>query len=122
MGSATVIATIPIALFMSVYLRLIRVGHIGEISLIGFVRSRDYLFTFLKIGTIVTLAIGVVRVAPELKMPAVTKFIDGTGPVWSGSLFPFLFITIACRTSPLVAHTQKFQAAIDQGLGLAPAK
>ncbi len=57
---------------------------------------RDYLSTFLKIGAIVALAIGILVVAPELKMPAVTKFIDGTGPVWSGTLFPFLFITIAC--------------------------
>jgi len=57
---------------------------------------RDYLSTFLKIGTIVGLAIGILLVAPDLKMPAVTKFVDGTGPVWSGSLFPFLFITIAC--------------------------
>lgn len=57
---------------------------------------RDYLSTFLKIGAIAALAIGILIVAPELKMPAVTKFIDGTGPVWSGSLFPFLFITIAC--------------------------
>ncbi len=57
---------------------------------------RDYLSTFLKIGTIVGLAIGIFVVAPDLKMPAITKFVDGTGPVWSGSLFPFLFITIAC--------------------------
>ncbi len=57
---------------------------------------RDYLSTFLKIGTIIGLAIGILFVAPDLKMPAVTQFIDGTGPVWSGSLFPFLFITIAC--------------------------
>jgi carbon starvation protein len=57
---------------------------------------RDYLSTFLKIGTIVALALGIVFVAPELKMPALTKFADGTGPVWSGNLFPFLFITIAC--------------------------
>src|SRR5262245_32943759 len=57
---------------------------------------RDYLSTFLKIGTMVLLAIGIIVVHPDLKMPAVTKFIDGTGPVWSGSLFPFLFITIAC--------------------------
>ncbi|MEO0316821.1 MAG: hypothetical protein RL404_498 [Pseudomonadota bacterium] len=57
---------------------------------------RDYLSTFLKIGAIAALAIGILIVAPQLKMPAVTKFIDGTGPVWSGSLFPFLFITIAC--------------------------
>jgi carbon starvation protein len=57
---------------------------------------RDYLSTFLKIGAIVALAVGILIVAPDLKMPATTRFIDGTGPVWSGSLFPFLFITIAC--------------------------
>ncbi len=144
-GSFTVMATIPIALFMGVYSRWFRVGRIGEVSLIGFVllmgaifggqfvqaspllaplftftgtqltwmligygfvasvipvwlllAPRDYLSTFLKIGTIVGLALGIVFVAPHLQMPAVTKFIDGSGPVWSGSLFPFLFITIAC--------------------------
>ncbi|MES2127383.1 MAG: carbon starvation CstA family protein [Pseudomonadota bacterium] len=144
-GSFTVMATIPIALFMGVYSRYWRVGRIGEISLIGFVllmlaivggqyvqestalaplftftgteltwmligygfiasvipvwlllAPRDYLSTFLKIGTIVGLAIGIVLVAPYMKMPALTKFIDGSGPVWSGSMFPFLFITIAC--------------------------
>jgi carbon starvation protein CstA len=144
-GSFTVMATIPIALFMGVYSRFIRVGRIGEVSLIGFVllmgaiiggqwvhdsptwgpmftftgtqltwmligygfvasvipvwlllAPRDYLSTFLKIGTILALALGIVLVAPHLQMPAVTKFIDGTGPAWSGSLFPFLFITIAC--------------------------
>lgn len=57
---------------------------------------RDYLSTFLKIGTIFGLAIGILLVMPELKMPALTKFIDGTGPVFSGNLFPFVFITIAC--------------------------
>lgn len=57
---------------------------------------RDYLSTFLKIGTILALAIGIIVVAPDLQMPALTKFIDGTGPVFSGNLFPFLFITIAC--------------------------
>jgi carbon starvation protein len=57
---------------------------------------RDYLSTFLKIGTILGLALGVIFIAPDLKMPAMTQFIDGSGPVWSGSLFPFLFITIAC--------------------------
>ncbi len=57
---------------------------------------RDYLSTFLKIGAIAALAIGIVVVAPPLRMPALTQFIDGSGPVWSGSLFPFLFITIAC--------------------------
>jgi carbon starvation protein len=57
---------------------------------------RDYLSTFLKVGTMALLAIGILLVQPDLKMPAITRFIDGTGPVWSGSLFPFLFITIAC--------------------------
>ncbi|MFL4979611.1 MAG: carbon starvation CstA family protein [Xanthobacteraceae bacterium] len=57
---------------------------------------RDYLSTFLKIGVVVGLAIGIYLVQPELKMQAVTRFADGTGPVFSGPLFPFLFITIAC--------------------------
>ncbi|WP_313169422.1 carbon starvation CstA family protein [Massilia oculi] len=144
-GTFTVMATIPIALFMGIYSRYVRVGRIGEISAIGFVllmlaiiggqwvhdsptwgpmftftgteltwmligygfvaavipvwlllAPRDYLSTFLKIGTILALAIGIIVVAPDLQMPAVTKFIDGTGPVWSGNVFPFLFITIAC--------------------------
>src|SRR6478672_2726479 len=57
---------------------------------------RDYLSTFLKVGTMTLLAIGIILVQPDLQMPAVTKFIDGSGPVWAGSVFPFLFITIAC--------------------------
>ncbi|MEH3106170.1 MAG: carbon starvation protein A [Sphingomonas fennica] len=57
---------------------------------------RDYLSTFLKIGAIAALAVGLVIMAPPLRMPAVTRFVDGSGPVWSGGLFPFLFITIAC--------------------------
>lgn len=57
---------------------------------------RDYLSTFLKIGTIVGLAIGIFIAMPHLQMPAVTEFINGTGPVFAGNLFPFLFITIAC--------------------------
>lgn len=57
---------------------------------------RDYLSTFLKIGTVALLAIAIFFVSPYLQMPAVTKFIDGTGPVFAGNLFPFLFITIAC--------------------------
>jgi carbon starvation protein len=57
---------------------------------------RDYLSTFLKIGTIFGLALGILLVMPDLQMPALTKFIDGTGPVFSGNLFPFVFITIAC--------------------------
>ncbi|TIR31630.1 MAG: carbon starvation protein A [Mesorhizobium sp.] len=144
-GIFTVMATIPIAMFMGLYMRYIRPGRIGEISLIGvllllgsiwlggqiaadpvwakaftftgvqitwmligygFVAAvlpvwlilapRDYLSTFLKIGTIVALAIGILITMPELKMPALTQFTDGTGPVWKGGLFPFLFITIAC--------------------------
>lgn len=144
-GTFTVAATIPVALFMGVYLRYIRPGRIGEVSIIGFVllmlaiiggqwvhesqtwaplftydgkaltwmligygfvaasipvwlllAPRDYLSTFLKIGTIVALAIGIVIVAPPLQMPAFTQFAAGNGPVWSGNLFPFLFITIAC--------------------------
>lgn len=57
---------------------------------------RDYLSTFLKIGVIAGLALGILYVRPDLQMPAVTHFIDGTGPAFSGKLFPFLFITIAC--------------------------
>ena len=144
-GIFTVMATIPIAMFMGVYMRYIRPGRIGEISIVGvllllgsiwlggqiaadpvwakaftftgiqitwmligygFVAAvlpvwlilapRDYLSTFLKIGTIIALAIGILVTMPDLKMPALTQFIDGTGPVWKGGLFPFLFITIAC--------------------------
>ena len=57
---------------------------------------RDYLSTFMKIGVVTLLALAIIIVRPDLQMPALTKFIDGTGPVWAGSLFPFLFITIAC--------------------------
>ncbi|MCS3416850.1 carbon starvation protein [Pseudomonas sp. BIGb0450] len=144
-GIFTVMATIPIAMFMGIYMRYIRPGRIGEISIAGvllllgsiwlggqiaadpvwakafsftgiqitwmlvgygFVAAvlpvwlilapRDYLSTFLKIGTIIALAIGILVTMPDLKMPALTQFIDGTGPVWKGGLFPFLFITIAC--------------------------
>ena len=57
---------------------------------------RDYLSTFLKVGTVVALALGIYLVAPQLRMPDVSRFVDGTGPVFAGTLFPFLFITIAC--------------------------
>jgi carbon starvation protein len=57
---------------------------------------RDYLSTFMKIGTILLLALGILVVMPTLKMPAITKFVDGTGPVFAGKLFPFAFITVAC--------------------------
>jgi carbon starvation protein len=78
-------------------LMLIGYGFIASVLPVWLLLApRDYLSTFLKIGTIVGLAIGIVIVMPDLKMPTVSKFIDGTGPVFSGSLFPFLFITIAC--------------------------
>jgi carbon starvation protein len=78
-------------------LMLIGYGFVAAVLPVWLVLApRDYLSTFLKIGTICSLAIGIVIVMPELKMPPVSKFVDGTGPVFSGSLFPFLFITIAC--------------------------
>ena len=89
----------PLFTFRGETLALILIGY-------GFVASvlpvwlllapRDYLSTFLKIGTITALAIGIVIVMPELRMPALSRFVDGSGPVFSGGLFPFLFITIAC--------------------------
>ncbi|MEU9711903.1 carbon starvation CstA family protein [Streptomyces sp. NPDC059164] len=137
--------TIPIALFMGVYLRILRPGRVSEVSLVGvallllaivaggwvaesswadfftlepgtlviwmivygFLASvlpvwlllapRDYLSTFMKVGTIALLALGVVVALPTLKMPAVTDFAtNGQGPVFAGSMFPFVFITIAC--------------------------
>ena len=137
--------TIPIALFMGVYLRTLRPGRVSEVSVIGvallllaivaggwvadssladfftlepgtlviwmvvygffasvlpvwlLLAPRDYLSTFMKVGTIVLLALGVVIAMPTLKMPAVTEFAgNGQGPVFAGSLFPFVFITIAC--------------------------
>jgi carbon starvation protein len=57
---------------------------------------RDYISTFLKIGVVVLLAVAIVLINPEIKMPAVTKFVDGTGPIFAGKVFPFVFITIAC--------------------------
>jgi carbon starvation protein len=57
---------------------------------------RTYLSTFMKVGALVLLAAGILIVRPELQMAAITKYVDGTGPVWAGGLFPFLFITIAC--------------------------
>ncbi|HEX2185976.1 MAG TPA: carbon starvation CstA family protein, partial [Chloroflexota bacterium] len=57
---------------------------------------RDYLSTFLKIGTIALLAAAILIALPEIRMPALTRFVDGTGPVFAGKLFPFAFITVAC--------------------------
>lgn len=78
-------------------LMLIAYGFVASVLPVWtLLAPRDYLSTFLKIGTIVGLALGIVIVLPDLKMPAVTKFVDGSGPVFAGNLFPFLFITIAC--------------------------
>ncbi len=144
-GVFTVGATIPIAVFMGLYLRFLRIGKVMEISVLGVVllllavwggqfvhaheawsklftvsrehmawgiilyglaasvlpvwlllAPRDYLSTFMKLGTIVALAVGVLLVLPALQMPAISKFIDGSGMVVPGKLFPFCFITIAC--------------------------
>jgi carbon starvation protein len=57
---------------------------------------RDYLSTFLKLGTVLLLAIAIVLMHPQIKMPAITQFVDGNGPVFTGKIFPFVFITIAC--------------------------
>ncbi|MFI6490004.1 carbon starvation CstA family protein [Streptomyces sp. NPDC050564] len=144
-GTFSIGMTIPIALLMGFYLRVLRPGRVTEVSLIGvalllaalvagrwvaesswadtftlapstlviwlvaygFIASilpvwmllapRDYLSTFMKIGTIALLALGVVIALPTLKMDAVTDFAErGDGPVFAGSLFPFVFITIAC--------------------------
>lgn len=145
-GTFTVAFTVPLAVFMGIYLRYIRPGRILEASIIGIVglifaiiygghiaehptwgpifdldgiqlswalviygfiaavlpvwlllAPRDYLSTFLKIGVVVGLALGIVLLRPDLQMPAITEYaLNGNGPVWGGNLFPFLFITIAC--------------------------
>ncbi|MDE6957941.1 MAG: carbon starvation protein A, partial [Helicobacter apodemus] len=72
-------------------------GFVAAILPVWFLLApRDYLSTFLKIGVIVLMAVGILIVAPEVKFASLTQFIDGSGPVFSGELFPFLFITIAC--------------------------
>src|ERR1700681_4807819 len=144
-ATSTVLATIPAALLVGLYLRLWRPGRVLEgslldvtlvllallaggwvdhqpllrplfdysaIALAGFVIAygfcaailpvwlllapRDYLSTFLKLGTVVLLAVAIVLTHPQIKMPAVTGFTDGTGPLFGGKVFPFVFITIAC--------------------------
>ncbi len=141
----TVAATIPIALFMGLYMRMLRPGQVLEATAIGvtlllaavvgggwidgmpsfrswfdydaptlalmiiaygysaatvpvwlLLAPRDYLSTFMKIGTILALAVAILLLRPEIRMPALTQFVDGTGPIFSGKLFPFVFITIAC--------------------------
>ena len=145
-GVFSIAMTIPIAIFMGVYLRFLRPGRVSEVTLIGVVllliaiaagkwvadtawgaswfglspvtltwcliiygfaasvlpvwlllAPRDYLSTFMKVGTIALLALGILLARPLVQAPAVSHFaISGTGPVFAGSLFPFLFITIAC--------------------------
>src|SRR5687768_9624404 len=81
----------PLAAFVIVY------GFIAAVLPVWLLLApRDYLSTFLKLGTVMLLAIAVVLMRPEIRMPAVTQFIDGTGPIFGGALFPFVFITIAC--------------------------
>jgi carbon starvation protein len=145
-GVFSIAMTIPIAIFMGLYLRFLRPGRVSEVSLIGVVllllavisggwvaetswgtdwftlspvalswciivyglaasvlpvwlllAPRDYLSTFMKVGTIALLAIGILLARPVMEAPAISHFAgSGTGPVFAGSLFPFLFITIAC--------------------------
>ena len=145
-GVFSIAMTIPIAIFMGLYLRVFRPGRVSEVSLIGVIlllaavvaggwvagtdwgaewftlskttlswciiiyglaasvlpvwfllAPRDYLSTFMKIGTIALLAFGILLARPVMQAPAVSKFAEaGNGPVFAGSLFPFLFITIAC--------------------------
>src|SRR5918992_947562 len=92
-GLFTIAATIPIALLMGVWMNNFRPGKVAEATGIGIVLL---LAALLKIGTIVVLGTAIIFLMPPLKMPAVTQFIDGTGPVFAGKLFPFAFITIAC--------------------------
>ncbi|MBC7692389.1 MAG: carbon starvation protein A [Methylotenera sp.] len=89
----------PLFTYTAIQLAMIIIGYGFAASVMPvwlLLAPRDYLSTFLKIGAIVALAIGIVVVMPMMRMPALTRFIDGTGPVFSGGLFPFLFITIAC--------------------------
>ena len=92
--------------FLDPYFNLSKNSLIFSIALYGFIASvlpvwmllcpRDYLSTYMKIGTILILAAGVIIIAPTIQMPAVTQFSDGGGPIIPGKLFPFMFITIAC--------------------------
>ena len=92
-GVFTVCSTVPIALFMAIYMRYIRPGRVAEVSIIGVILLIAAIWLG---GVIVGLSIGIIILNPDLKMPAITQFVDGSGPVWKGTVFPFLFITIAC--------------------------
>jgi carbon starvation protein len=81
----------------SIALAIIGYGFLASVLPVWLLLApRDYLSAFIKIGTVALLAAGLLAVAPPVKLPALTQFIDGTGPVFSGKLFPFCFITIAC--------------------------
>ncbi|HTQ98520.1 MAG TPA: carbon starvation CstA family protein [Candidatus Acidoferrum sp.] len=81
----------PLAIMVIVY------GFVAAVLPVWLLLApRDYLSTFMKIGTIILLALAIVVLRPELHMPALTQFVDGTGPVVAGKIFPFVFITIAC--------------------------
>jgi carbon starvation protein len=82
---------LPLAEFVMVY------GWLAAILPVWLLLApRDYLSTFLKLGTVAALAIAIVLMHPQIKMPALTSFVDGTGPLFGGKVFPFVFITIAC--------------------------
>jgi carbon starvation protein len=81
----------PLAAFVIAY------GFIAAVLPVWLLLApRDYLSTFLKLGTVMLLAVAVIVMRPEIRMPAITQFIDGSGPIFGGALFPFVFITVAC--------------------------
>ncbi len=78
-------------------LMIIAYGFVAAVAPVWLLLApRDYLSTFMKIGTVIALAVAIVILRPDVQMPALTQFIDGTGPIFGGTLFPFVFITIAC--------------------------
>ena len=81
----------------SIALMVIGYGFVAAVLPVWLLLApRDYLSAFVKIGVVLALAVGILVVLPPLEMPAITRFVDGTGPVFAGKLFPFVFITIAC--------------------------
>jgi len=104
--SAVVFGSLIPTSFLAPYFTLSREGIIVAMAIYGFVASvlpvwlllvpRDYLSSYMKLGTIFLLVVGVFLVHPDLHMPAVTAYIHGGGPIFSGKLFPYLFVTIAC--------------------------
>src|SRR5689334_1281894 len=96
-SQSTVLAPYFSASGLTIAYAMIAYGFIASVLPVWMLLCpRDYLSTFMKIGTILLLALGILLVLPPLKLPAVTRFVDGTGPVFAGKLFPFAFITVAC--------------------------